>query len=226
MATTIVIEEQVEIPAGIDSLADFRRWATSDSFPQRGRIDYLSGRIEVDMSPEDLFCHGTLKGEIHAALHALVKQGSLGHLFVGQTRISSPKGDLSCEPDVLFVSHDAVKSERVKLVRKRGAEPGRFIEIEGPVELVVEVVSDSSVKKDTRRLPPAYFAAGVAEFWLADARRSRLVFQIHRRGQSGFEPAEPDAEGYQRSAVFARSFRLDRQRDAQGLWEYDLRVKE
>ena len=40
MATTVVFEEQVEIPTDIQSLADFRRWALSDDFPERGRIDY------------------------------------------------------------------------------------------------------------------------------------------------------------------------------------------
>ncbi|OHB83603.1 MAG: hypothetical protein A2V98_16150 [Planctomycetes bacterium RBG_16_64_12] len=50
MATTVVFEERVEIPLNLRSLADFRRWATSDDFPERGRIDYVAGRIEVDMS--------------------------------------------------------------------------------------------------------------------------------------------------------------------------------
>ena len=53
---------------GFGSLDDFRRWALSDDFPETGRIDFIEGRIEVDMAPEDLFCHGTLKTEIVAAL--------------------------------------------------------------------------------------------------------------------------------------------------------------
>ena len=39
MANPIVIEEQVEIPLDLRSLAEFRRWAGSDAFPRRGRID-------------------------------------------------------------------------------------------------------------------------------------------------------------------------------------------
>src|SRR6266511_1101783 len=49
---TLLLEHGIEIPV-IRDLADFRRWALSDAFPQRGRIDYIAGRIEVDMSPED-----------------------------------------------------------------------------------------------------------------------------------------------------------------------------
>jgi hypothetical protein len=60
---TVVFEEELEIPS-IRDLADFCAWALSDNFPERGRIDYVAGRIEVDMSPEDLFTHGTLKAQV------------------------------------------------------------------------------------------------------------------------------------------------------------------
>ncbi len=67
-ATCVVFEELVEVPLTVGSLADFRRWALSDDFPETGRIDFIDGRIEVDMAPEDFFCHGTLKSEIARAL--------------------------------------------------------------------------------------------------------------------------------------------------------------
>ena len=226
MATTVVFEGQVEIPLDLRSLADFRRWATSDEFPQRGRIDYVAGRIEVDMSPEELFCHGTLKSEIHGVFYQLVKRGDLGRLFIDSTRISSVPGDVSAEPDVVFVSHEALASGRVRLVPKAGGERDRYVELEGGPDLIVEIVSDASVKKDTRLLPAAYFKAGVREYWLADARREPLVFQVHHRGQSGFEPVEPDADGFQQSTVLGCRFRLEGRRDAHGMPAFDLLLKE
>jgi len=226
MATSVIFEEQVEIPMDLRSLADFRRWATSDDFPERGRIDYVAGRIEVDMSPEDLFRHGTLKGEIYALLHGLVKRRNMGHLFIDRARVSSPEADLSAEPDVVFVSHQALAEGRVRLIPGAAGGAPWYIELEGAPDLVVEVVSKSSVAKDTRRLPEAYFKAGVREFWLADARREPLVFRIHHRGQSAFAPVEPDAEGFQRSSVFGCSFRMDGQHDAEGKWSFDLRARE
>jgi Uma2 family endonuclease len=207
------------------SLADFRHWATSDEFPECGRIDYINGRIEVDMAPEDLFCHGTLKGDIYVVLHSRVKRHKMGHLFIDRARVSSPKAHLSAEPDIVLVSYEAIADGRVRLVRKAGGKPGRYIEVEGGPDLVVEVISDSSVAKDTRRLPAAYFKAGVREFWLADARLERLVFRIHHRGRSGFKAVAPDAESFQRSSVLGCSFRLDGQRDANGIWTFDLRKK-
>lgn len=226
MATTVVFEGQVEVPLDLRSLADFRRWATSDEFPQRGRIDYVTGRIEVDMSPEEVFCHGVLKGKVYASLLALVERDDLGYLFVDRTRISSIPGDVSAEPDVVFLSHDALASGRVRLVPKAGGQRDRYVELEGGPDLIVEIVSDASVAKDTRLLPAAYFKAGVREYWLADARREPLVFQVHHRGQSGFEPVEPDADGFQQSTVFGCRFRLEGRRDAHGMPAFDLLLKE
>jgi Uma2 family endonuclease len=108
----------------------------------------------------------------------------------------------------------------------RSIEPiwneGRYVEVEGPPDLIVEIVSDTSVDKDTRRLPDAYFRAGVTEYWLADARSGELFFRIHHRGATAFEPAPVDEDGYQHSQVFDRAFRLDGTRDDRGHWTFDL----
>ncbi len=225
MATTVVFEERVEIPLNLSSLADFRRWAQSGDFPDWGRIDYVAGRIEVDMSPEDFFCHGTLKTELVRVLAGSVKRGDLGHLVTDRTRVSSVEAGLSAEPDLVFISHEALESGRARLVPKVGGAPGRYVELEGAPDLIVEIVSDSSVGKDTRRLPRAYFEAGVTEFWLADARGENLAFQIHQRGESGYQAVGADPDGFQASAVFECSFRLDGARDPKGNWSFDLLEK-
>ena len=174
------------------------------------------------MSPEDLFCHGTAKMEMGSVLHQLVKQQDMGDAFSDRTRIASLPGSFSEEPDLVFISHRSIDSGRVQLVPKKSREKGRYIEVLGPPELIVEIISDSSDAKDTRRLPPAYYAAGVPEFWLVDAREEDLVFRIHRRGESAFVPRRPDREGYQRSSVLGRRSRFDRHRDRRGNWQYDL----
>jgi hypothetical protein len=58
MATGAPIEDGLEIPLHLRSLADFRAWALSYDSREQGRIDYVRGRVEVDLSSEDLFCHG------------------------------------------------------------------------------------------------------------------------------------------------------------------------
>jgi Uma2 family endonuclease len=217
---TIVFEEGLEIPDGIRTLADFRRWAYSDDFPECGRIDYVQGRIEIDMAAEAAYSHGRPKIELVVVIGQLVKNLRTRDLYADRTRISSLPGDLSAEPDLVFISTDAIASGRIKEIPKSGEED--VIEFEGAPDLIVEIVSDSSVAKDTKRLPKAYFDAGVDELWLVDVRRDKLVFRIHRRGPKEFVPRRPDREGYQRSGVLGRRFRLDRHRDSRGNWQYDL----
>lgn len=221
MATSVIFEEQVEIPMDLRGLSDFRRWTYSNQFPERGRIDYVAGHIEVDMSPEDVFCHGKLKLALASRLFEIAERGNLGHAFTDCTRVSVPDAALSVEPDIVLVTNEALETGRVRLVAKAG-QPDRYIELEGPPDLIVEIVSDSSVTKDTKRLPPAYARAGVREFWLADARKEPLVFQVHRLAGDVYQPVEPDAENLIRSDVLSCRVRLEGQRDARGFWKFEL----
>ncbi len=224
MASSVIFEERIEIPY-FPSLAEFRAWALSDDFPQRGRIDYIGGRIEVDMSPGNLFFHGSIKTEVVRVLANIVQSAGGGYLFSDRTRVSSPNADLSAEPDVVYVSADSIDSGGVRLVPSPSGEADSYVELEGAPDLVVEIVSDSSVAKDTKRLPISYWCAGIAEYWLLDVRGERLLFRIHARGGDGYESAPVDAGGFQLSAVFDHRFRLERRRNARGRWVFDLQSR-
>lgn len=217
---TVLLDEQCTIPGDLATLADFRRWTQSVEFPATGRIDWVASRIEVDMSPEDIFTHGTLKTAIVARLWPLANERGM-HLFTGETRVSSPTANLSVEPDVVAVSEAAFEAGGVRLVPSAGGQPDRFVELEGGPDLVVEIVSDSSVAKDTRRLPAAYHAAGVKEFWLVDARGAAISFQILRHGPSGYVEARTPG-GMPWSTIFNCSFTIERSRNPQGRFVYDV----
>ena len=130
MASSVIFEERVEIPY-FRSLAEFRAWALSDDFPERGRIDYIGGRIEVDMSPENVFFHGSIKTEVVGELGNIVRSTGGGYLFSDRTRVSSPDAELSAEPDVVYLSADSIDSGRVRLVPSAGGEPDSYMELEG-----------------------------------------------------------------------------------------------
>ena len=204
MTTVIAFEDEVQIPADLRDLADFRQWSHSKSFPERGRIDYVDGRIEVDMSPEDLFLHATPKTTIVHAIKSVVLQDDLGHVCVDSMRLVSERGDLSVEPDVVFVAFESIDSGKVSLVRASRPD-ATFIEFCGAADLVVEVVSKSSTSKDLKFLPKAYFRAGVREYWIADVRRSsRFTFSSEESGPSKrpplmqpvFRPPQSSIDGF------------------------------
>lgn len=213
----------LEVPLGVQSFEAFRAWTLSDDFPDSGRIDYVKGRIHVDMSPEKFFSHSKLKVAFIRTLGDRVDYDDIGHFVADRSRIVHEGAELSAEPEFAFISHEALSSNRVTLTESR-SDPDDYIEIVGSPDLVGEVVSDSSVKKDTRDLFEAYYAAGIREYWLADARRSRLDFTIYRRGQQGYEATSADADGFIRSDVLGRSYRLTRSKDRMGMWKF--RVEE
>lgn len=222
----IIFEEDLRIPADAFTYPGFQEWLVSGEFPETGRIDFLAGDVEVDRSPEELHTHGTVKGAIHAALHLLVAEREVGEVFVDRARFRSPAADVSVEPDVVVVLWESLRTGRVRYVSESTRRHDRFSVIEGAPDLIVEVVSDSSVGKDTRRLPELYARAGVPEFWLVDVRGQEPRFEIHTLRDGVYAVVAPDGEGWIASRCLGLSFRMPRHRTPIGHWRYVLERKE
>ena len=222
----VIIEESLRIPADALTFEGFRGWALSPEFPETGRIDYLAGDVEVDRSPEDLHTHGIVKVAITAGLHALVTGRDLGEVFADSTRITSPLAMLSAEPDVVVVLWESLQAGRVHYLPAAGKESDRFTEIEGAPDVVVEVVSDSSVRKDTRRLPPLYAQAGVPELWIVDMRGREMRFDLNFLQNGEYVSRTPDAEGWMRSERLEALIRLSRRKTPLSTWSYRLEHRE
>jgi Uma2 family endonuclease len=112
---------------------------------------------------------------------------------------------------VVVVLRESLETGKVRLnpsTSRKG--PGRYSGLEGAANLVVEIVSDSSVSKDTERLPPLYAQAGVPELWLVDARGEEIQFSILTLRRGRYEASEPDADGWTPSLQLDCSFRLTR----------------
>lgn len=218
---TIIWEDNLTIPDGVDSLESFRAWTHSEDFPETGRIDFVDGQLEVDMSPENLFNHGSVKSHIVRVLEEYAENNN-GYVFTDCTRVASPLAGLSVEPDVVFVSKESLQQHRVELVPAKSGDEDSYIELEGGPDLVVEIVSPGSRKKDTERLPPAYFTARVKEYWVIDAFSDELSFSIFVRGTEQFEQVDTDEEGFALSAVLQKGCKLTRRKDDLDLWRYLL----
>jgi Uma2 family endonuclease len=214
--------EKLHIPASARSFEGFRRWTRSSRFPEQGRIDYIGGRVEVDMSPEDLLKHGVVKVEIGAELQIRIGRENLGNVYIDRARVAFPPATLSTEPDVVVVLYESLDKGRVREIPRKNNEPESYIELEGAVDLVVEVISDGSVGKDRNRLPPQYAAAGVPELWLVDVRRG-LRFDLHVLETDGYRLLAPDADGWLRSPLIG-PVRLRRERLRPDRWSYRLDV--
>lgn len=214
------LADYVEIPIWAIDLDSFRRWAHSDDFPEQGRIDYIKGEVWVDMSKEQLFTHIAAKTEIARVLAGLVKSARTGLFFSDGAFVTNVDADIAVNPDAVFVSH-AARQDRVRFLegKKRG-----YVEMEGSPDMVLEVVSDSSVRKDTDQLRRGYWDAGIREYWLVDARNEPLEFDILRHAPNGYRTTSKK-DGWIKSAVFGKSFRLTHTTSEYGDPEYTLEVR-
>ena len=138
----IFVEENFRIPQDAFSFEGFQGWIDSGEFPDTGRIDYLGGNVEVDMSPEDLYTHSVVKTAIVLKLGTLLVESDLADLFIDRTRLRSRFAELSVEPDAMVVLESSLRSSRVRLVPAASGKADRFSALDGPVDVVVEIVSD------------------------------------------------------------------------------------
>jgi Uma2 family endonuclease len=220
--TVRFIEEAVPIPAGLGDLDAFRRWAQSDDFPRHGRFAFLRGQLWVDMAMEQAFSHNRVKVRFTTVLEGLVEADDLGYVFGDRMLLSNATAGVSNEPDVMFVSFAALDAGRVTLVP--GADGG-VVEVVGAPDMVLEVVSNSSVRQDTRVLVEDYWRAGIPEYWLVDARGETPAFDILRPGSDGYVRTRRQTGGWVKSQVFGRSFRLTQTADRRGNPRYDVEVR-
>jgi Uma2 family endonuclease len=219
----VVIQQaaNVVVPQEVADLDSFHDWMRSGDFPESGRIDFLASEIWIDMSEEQLFSHVRVKGEFCRVLSNVEREQRQGFYLVDGARVSHPEADLSAVPDGVFILNDSVQTLKVQIVAGVG---GGFVRIEGGPDIVLEVVSDSSVQKDTVRLRNLYWKAGVREYWLVDARREAPTFEILRRGEKGFV-ATRKRDGWLMSAVLGTSFRLTQHTDPLGHPAFTLGVR-
>ena len=125
--------------------------------------ELIHGRIV--MTPPANFIHGGIGAELARRLGNHAKSHGLGRVFDASTGYDLPSGD-TLEPDVSFVSKERLASAP-KLARERF---GRVVP-----DLVIEISSRSTARRDRTEKKAIYAANGVREYWLVDPERSNVT---------------------------------------------------
>jgi Uma2 family endonuclease len=179
--------------------------------------------VFLDISPEKANKHNAVKTEITRVLGNLVRERDLGNVYGDGLWITNDQAQLSNEPDATFICWESLENGRIQLIPSRSDDDG--IEMRGSPDWVLEVVSNSSQKKDTVWLTEAYHAASVKEYWIVDARGELIAFSIYVLRTGRFEVVEPQDNNWTPSEVFGCDFRLVRERDRIGAWSYTLHTR-
>jgi Uma2 family endonuclease len=205
---------RVRVPASALTHAGFRAWVASEELPASARAAWIDGEVLIDMSPEAIDTHNAVKTEVTAVVQTIVRDEALGEVYSDGVLFTNEEAGVSTEPDLTFVSFRSMEQGRVHFVDK-AQRPGDRLELCGTPDLVVEVLSDSSVRKDEVLLRAAYARAGVPEYWLIDARGEQLRFELLALEAGAYRPSE-------KSVVLARAVRIDRTKNRAGRWAYRL----
>jgi len=210
----------IRVPPAARELEGFSDWTYSEEFPERGRIAFVNGRLIVDMSPERYESHIKIKETVSRIIGTIVAEGDLGEFYPDGARFKNEVADISSEPDAMLAFWVTLESGKLAPPQNR-PQDGKHIELVGTPDWVCEIVSDSSVEKDTKLLFEAYHKAGIREYWLIDARGEEIDFRLLVWTSTGYQQAEVH-RGWQKSPVFNRQFQLTRSRDRLNRWRYQL----
>jgi Uma2 family endonuclease len=141
-------------------------------FPDDGkRHELIDGEHLVTPSPN--LRHQWISRNLFRVLDSHVTTHDLGRVFYAPLDVLLSDVDV-VEPDLLFVS------------RERSSLLGRA-NVQGPPDLVVEIVSPSHRRQDEVLKRDLYDRAGVVEYWLVDPEAETVkVFQRdgHRYGRA------------------------------------------
>jgi Uma2 family endonuclease len=142
-----------------------RRWTYEEfaRLPNDGnRYEVIGGELFVTPSPRPI--HQEITGRISDLLRPFVRQHALGRALPGPIDVLFAEGDY-LSPDFVFVRRD-----RSGIITERG--------VEGPPDLVIEIVSTSTGARDRGIKRQRYAAFGVPEYWIVDWSRKRV--EVHR----------------------------------------------
>ena len=164
------------------SYEEYLNWADEDT-----RAEWVDGEVIVFMPVT--YEHQLLITFLIQLLGLYTRLLAPGDILSQPAQLRIRGGRSAREPDVMFLAA-AHRDRRSRLG------------VEGPADLVIEIVSDDSVRRDQIEKRDEYAAAGMPEYWWFDPRPGHLEARFFWLTDDGrCEEFEPDAAGRYHSNV-------------------------
>jgi len=144
------------------SEADFLAWCGDEA-----RAEWVDGKVLM-MSPASRV-HARLARFLTSVLGDFVDERELGEVL-GTEYQARLNPVIRRTPDVLFVAQAGL----ARLLPQH---------LEGPADLIMEIVSPDSVERDWQHKYREYQAAGVREYWIIDPLQEKI--EAHALGPDG-----------------------------------------
>jgi len=182
MATVLEkVKTTKRTPAQEMTYEEFLEWADEDTY-----AEWVDGKVEI-MSPASE-SHQDISDFLTAILRVYMEDHDAGRVLSAPFQMKlTPSIRSGREPDQMFVA----KNNLGRIKRNY---------IDGPADLVIEIVSPESVLRDRGAKYAEYEAGGVREYWIIDNLSQRADFFV-LDGEGRYQRATPDAGGKYTSAV-------------------------
>lgn len=188
---TLLTQEQVTDPAS--SAAEHERHIPMTYEQFRREVDetthaeWVNGEATIFMPPTTE--HQRIVRFLVALLDMFIGFYGLGELFSAPFEMRATSQGSGREPDILFVEQDHID----RIGEKR---------LEGPADLIVEVISPESARRDRSDKFYEYQDAGVREYWVIDPRQPRPRADFWVLDANGlYRPVPVGENGVYRSTV-------------------------
>jgi Uma2 family endonuclease len=182
MATVLEKTETAPQPSVLKmTYEEFLDWADEDTY-----AEWVDGKVEM-MSPASVE-HQKISLFLSRLLAEFMEQHDAGEVLVAPFQMKLPPSvRRGREPDILFVLQENVSRLRRNF-------------LDGPADLVIEIVSPESVLRDRGEKYAEYEAGGVREYWIIDNLSQRADFFL-LDDEGRYQRATPDTGGKYVSAV-------------------------
>ena len=141
-------------------------------FPDDGnRHELIDGEHYVTPSPNTR--HQRISGNLHLLIGTWLEDHPLGRVFYAPY-------------DVVFSAFDVVEPDLLYLSNERAAQVLTPLHAKGVPELVIEIGSKSTRKRDETIKRRLYERAGVSEYWIVDPMIDAI--RLYRREGERFGP--------------------------------------
>jgi Uma2 family endonuclease len=143
-------------------------------FPDDGkRHELIDGEHYVTPSPN--IQHQRISGRIYLTLQLYLQAHPVGEVFFAPL-------------DIVFSPHDVVEPDLFYLSHERAAAILTPQHAQGAPELVIEIASKSTRKRDETIKRRLYERDGVSEYWVVDPELDAI--RVYRRSGDRFERAQ------------------------------------
>jgi Uma2 family endonuclease len=165
--------------------------------------EWVDGEAIFFMPPDKK--HQQLMAFLVALLRTYCDHLQLGEVLTAPFEMKADVGSNAREPDILFVA----QANQTRITDKK---------LEGPADLVIEIISSSSVTRDRSDKFYEYQDIGVREYWLIDPRPRRKRADFWVLDENGrYRPVPIGRDGIYRSTILP-DFWLD----TNWLWQENL----